>query len=84
MLSIFEDLFSGNFRHFRGDQYSSPSNLTRYGRNFSICFPYLKTSFREIFAIFGAINTPPFPTLPGMDWLSFISVMRLPMSLFNE
>jgi hypothetical protein len=31
MLSIFEDLFSGNFRHFRGDQYSSPSNLTGYG-----------------------------------------------------
>jgi hypothetical protein len=31
MLSIFEDLFSGNFRHFRGDQHPSLSNLTGYG-----------------------------------------------------
>jgi hypothetical protein len=38
-----------------------------HGRNFSICFPYLKTSFREIFAIFGAINIPPHPTLPGTE-----------------
>jgi hypothetical protein len=44
-------------------------------RNFSIRFPSLKSSFREIFAIFGAINIPPHPTFPELGE-KFRQVMR--------